>query len=151
MKFIFILIICNTCFCFGQDGDSTITKAPLIELEEKGLERVKTIKQPKSQEDFIKVDVFPEPIGGIEGIQNKMEYPVKAIEQEIEGKVYVLAFVNESGDVDDAQVILGIGGGCDEEALRAVKETKFTPGMHNGKYVKVQVAIPIVFKLNQEK
>ena len=34
----------------------------------------------------------------------------------------------EKGQVDDVKVIKGLGGGCDEAAVRAVKESKFTPG-----------------------
>ena len=37
--------------------------------------------------------------------------------------------------------------GCDEMAVDAVKQTKFNPGKQKGKPVKVQVTIPIVFKL----
>ena len=59
----------------------------------------------------------------------------------------VLAFVDEYGDVKKAQVIKGIGGGCDEEALKAVKETKFTPGICNGEPCKVRISLPIVFSL----
>ncbi len=46
-----------------------------------------------------------------------------------------------------AKIIKGIGAGCDEAAIDAVKQTKFTPGKQKGKPVKVQVSIPIVFKL----
>jgi len=44
-------------------------------------------------------------------------------------------------------VIKGIGAGCDEAAVQAVMQTKFKPGKQRGKAVKVQVSIPIVFKL----
>ena len=47
----------------------------------------------------------------------------------------------------NAKVIKGVGGGLDEAALDAIKQTKFTPGKQKGKPVKVQVSIPIVFKL----
>ena len=49
-----------------------------------------------------------------------------------------------------AKVLNGIGGGCDEMAVDAVKKTKFNPGTQNGKPVKVQVTIPIVFKLDSQ-
>ncbi len=44
-------------------------------------------------------------------------------------------------------VIRGIGGGCDEEALRAVKEARFKPGRQRGKVVPVKMSLPITFKL----
>jgi protein TonB len=96
---------------------------------------------------FVAVEEMPEPIGGIGEIQKKIVYPEIAKRAGVEGKVYVLAFVDESGIVTDAKIIKGIGAGCDEAALDAVKKTKFKPGKQRGKAVRVQVSIPVVFKL----
>ncbi|MGB5892863.1 MAG: energy transducer TonB [Ignavibacteriaceae bacterium] len=96
---------------------------------------------------FVAVEEMPGPIGGIKAIQEKIVYPEIAKRAGVEGKVYVLAFVNEQGEVTKAQIIKGIGAGCDEAALDAVLRTKFTPGKQRGKPVKVQVSIPIIFKL----
>ncbi len=96
---------------------------------------------------FVAVEEMPEPIGGIQAIQSKIVYPEIAKRAGVEGKVYVLAFVNEQGEVTKAEIIKGLGAGLDEAALSAVKQTKFKPGKQRGKPVKVQVSIPIVFKL----
>jgi len=96
---------------------------------------------------FVAVEEMPEPIGGIQSIQSKIKYPEIAKRAGIEGKVYVLAFIDETGNVANAKIIKGIGAGCDEAALDAIKQTKFKPGRQKGKPVKVQVSIPIVFKL----
>jgi periplasmic protein TonB len=96
---------------------------------------------------FVAVEEMPEPIGGIQAIQSKIIYPEIAKRAGVEGKVYVLAFVDETGTVTNAKVIKGLGAGCDEAALSAVKQTKFKPGKQRGKAVKVQVSIPIVFRL----
>ncbi|MEJ2196227.1 MAG: energy transducer TonB [Ignavibacteriaceae bacterium] len=96
---------------------------------------------------FVAVEEMPAPIGGILAIQKKIVYPEIAKRAGVEGKVYVLAFVDEAGTVTKAQIIKGIGAGCDEAALDAVLKTKFTPGKQRGKPVKVQVSIPILFKL----
>lgn len=96
---------------------------------------------------FVAVEEMPGPIGGIRAIQEKIVYPEIAKRAGVEGKVYVLAFVDEGGIVTKAQIIKGIGAGCDEAALNAVLKTKFTPGKQRGKPVKVQVSIPIIFKL----
>lgn len=96
---------------------------------------------------FVAVEEMPEPIGGIQAIQSKIVYPEIAKRAGVEGRVYILAFVDENGNVTKAEVIKGIGAGCDEAALDAVKKTKFKPGKQRGKPVKVQVSIPVVFKL----
>ncbi len=89
----------------------------------------------------------PEPIGGIKGIAENVIYPEEAKKNNIQGRVFIKAFINEEGLVEKAEVIKGIGSGCDEAALNAVKNTKFIPGMNDGKPIKAQIAIPIMFKL----
>jgi periplasmic protein TonB len=96
---------------------------------------------------FVAVEDMPQPIGGIGAIQSKIVYPEIAKRAGVEGRVYVLAFVDKDGDVTKAKILKGIGAGCDEAALKAVEETKFTPGKQRGKPVNVQVSIPVVFKL----
>lgn len=96
---------------------------------------------------YIAVDEMPMPIGGIQSIQEKILYPELAKRAGIEGRVFIQAFIDETGNVADAKVIKGVGHGLDEAALEAVKQTKFTPGKQKGEPVKVQVTIPIVFKL----
>jgi len=97
---------------------------------------------------FEVVEEMPEPIGGIEAIQKKIVYPEIAKRAGVEGKVYILAYVDENGNVTKTEVLKGIGAGCDEAAEKAVRETKFKPGKQRGKPVKVKVAVPIIFKLN---
>jgi protein TonB len=124
----------------GQEGGVDYS---LIEVEEQ------IVEEPKEEapQYFVAVEEMPEPVGGIQAIQSKIEYPEIAKRAGVEGKVYILAFVNENGDVTKAEVIKGLGAGCDEAALTAVKQTKFKPGKQRGVPVKVQVSIPIVFKL----
>ena len=93
------------------------------------------------------VENMPGPIGGMFAIQEKIKYPEIAKRAGIQGKVIIQAFIDENGNVVHAKILNGIGGGCDEMAVDAVKKTKFNPGTQNGKPVKVQVTIPIVFKL----
>ncbi len=95
---------------------------------------------------FVAVEEMPELVGGIKGLQNKIVYPEIAKRVGIEGKVLVQAIVDENGKVISTSTIKGIGAGCDEVAMDAVRNSKFTPGKQRGKNVKVQVTIPIVFK-----
>lgn len=96
---------------------------------------------------FVAVEEMPAPIGGVLAIQEKITYPEIAKRAGVEGKVYILAFVDEKGEVTSVKLIKGIGAGCDEAAMNAVLQTKFTPGKQRGRPVKVQVSIPIIFKL----
>ena len=98
---------------------------------------------------YVIVENMPEPVGGIAAIQTKVTYPESAREAGVEGRVFVHFVVNEQGDVQDVVVTQGVSSDLDEEAVRVMKEAKFTPGMQDGKPVKVRMAIPITFKLPQ--
>lgn len=99
-------------------------------------------------EFFVAVEEMPAPIGGIAAIQKNIIYPEIAKRAGVQGRVFIKAFVDETGVVRKAEVIKGIGAGCDEAAIDAVMKTRFKPGKQRGKPVKVQVSIPILFKLN---
>ncbi|HMB98496.1 MAG TPA: energy transducer TonB [Balneolaceae bacterium] len=105
-------------------------------------------QEEEPEEDFfVVVEEMPELIGGLGELQKNIKYPEMARRAGIEGRVYVQFIVNERGEVEDPRVIRGIGGGADEEALRAVRQAKFKPGMQRGRPVRVQYSLPIVFQL----
>ena len=107
---------------------------------------------PPPQDDdedhiFMVVEQMPELIGGIGSVQKLVKYPEMAKRAGIEGRVVIQFVVNETGQIENPQVIRRIGGGCDEAALEAVKQAKFIPGMQRGRPVRVQYSVPITFKL----
>lgn len=105
-------------------------------------------EEEEPEEDFfVVVEEMPELQGGLAELQRKITYPEMARRAGIEGRVYVQFIVNEQGQVENPQVIRGIGGGCDEEAIRAVQQAEFKPGMQRGRPVRVQYSLPIVFRL----
>jgi TonB family protein len=82
-------------------------------------------------------------------LQLNIRYPDAAREQKIGGTVRVSVVINEEGQMEDAFIHEGIGGGCNDEALRAVKlldTTGFEPGRLKGKAVTVKFDIPITFR-----
>jgi protein TonB len=105
------------------------------------------VKEPEEPEVFIAVEEMPELIGGLESVQKLIVYPEIAKKAGIEGRVFVQFVIDEKGNVTNPIILKGIGGGCDEAALEAVKKAKFTPGKQRGRPVRVQYSIPIVFRL----
>lgn len=101
------------------------------------------------EEVFVVVETMPQLKGGIAAVMKHITYPEIAQKAGIEGRVYVQFIIDENGNVTNPVVLKGIGGGCDEEAIRAVKKAKFTPGLQRGKPVKVKYSMPIVFRLNE--
>lgn len=81
-------------------------------------------------------------------LQNNITYPVNARSMGIQGTVYVTFVVETDGSISDVRVLRGIGGGCDEEAIRVIKKMpKWKPGRMDGKLVRVQFNMPIKFTL----
>jgi len=98
-------------------------------------------------EIFLVVEEEPQLIGGIEGIQRNVRYPDIARKAGIEGRVFVQFVVNERGEVENPVITRGIGGGCDEAAVEAVRLARFVPGKQRGRPVKVQYSLPVTFRL----
>ena len=77
-----------------------------------------------------------------------MVYPKIAKESGITGTVYVQFVVEANGSISNVKLARGIGGGCDEEAMRVVKAMpKWKPGKQNGRPVRVSFTLPIKFLL----
>ena len=104
-------------------------------------------------EVFTVVEQQPTPQGGIKSfykhIAETMLYPESARKMGIEGKVFVQFVVNEYGEITQVEAVKGIGGGCDEAAVEAVKSSApWLPGKQKGEAVKVRMVVPVNFKLD---
>jgi len=106
--------------------------------------------EEEEEDFFVVVEQMPELIGGLQAIQNEIRYPERALRAGIQGRVYVQFIVNERGGVEMPEVIRGIGGGCDEEAVRVVQNAKFQPGMQRGRPVRVQFYLPVIFRITED-
>ena len=104
------------------------------------------------QEIFKIVEEMPSFPGGeaklMEYVAKNVKYPQIARETGIQGRVFVNFVVEPDGSVSNVTVLRGIGGGCDEEAMRVVKNMpKWKPGKQRGKPVRVQYMLPVNFRL----
>ncbi len=104
------------------------------------------------QEIFQIVEEMPAYPGGdqklMEYIAKNIKYPQIARESGIQGRVFVGFVVEPDGSVSNVKLLRGIGGGCDEEAMRVIKSMpKWKPGKQRGKAVRVSYQIPVNFRL----
>ncbi|MCB0778066.1 MAG: energy transducer TonB, partial [Flavobacteriales bacterium] len=130
-----------------------------VEIEDTEVEEdfeVEIIEEPEEEvveeQIFTIVEEMPSFPGGEEELfkylGKSIKYPQMAADAGISGVVYVTFVVDKDGKVKDAKVLRGIGGGCDEEAIRVVKAMPpWKPGKQRGKAVKVQYNLPIRFTL----
>lgn len=79
-------------------------------------------------------------------LSSSLKYPQVARENNIKGTVIVVFVIQEDGTVTDAKIKQGIGGGCDQEAIRIIENMKkWIPGKQGDKPVATYVALPITF------
>ncbi|MGW8121297.1 energy transducer TonB [Roseivirga echinicomitans] len=82
-------------------------------------------------------------------LNENLKYPRQAQRMGIEGSVDLSFVVAADGSLSDIEVTRGIGGGCDEEAIRVLKSSpKWIPGKQRGVAVKSRMAIRVKFRLN---
>jgi len=125
------------------DQQEVIEEYVPVEVEEEDVQE---------QEIFQIVEEMPSYPGGeaklMEYVSKNIKYPQIARETGIQGRVFVGFVVEPDGSVSNVKVLRGIGGGCDEEAVRVVKNMpKWKPGKQRGKAVRVSYMLPVNFKL----
>ncbi len=116
----------------------------------------KIIEQPQAPTidtlNWVIIEKMPTFPGGEEALMDfigtNIRYPKYAQDHGISGRVFIKFVVMPDGSVSNVEVLKGIGGGCDEEAVRVVKMMpKWIPGEKDGKKVMVMYTLPISFRL----
>lgn len=116
------------------------------------------IPQEIEEEEIVEAEIFtvvesmPEFPGGMGKLMaylsSNIKYPPLAKESGIQGRVFINFVVETDGRISKVKVLRGIGGGCDEEAVRVVEAMpKWKPGMQRGKPVRVSYNLPVKFTL----
>lgn len=105
------------------------------------------VEAPLDEQVFVVVEQMPQLIGGLSAMQERVVYPELAKKAGIEGRVVIQFIVDQTGHVRQPRLLRGIGGGCDEAALAALRQMRFTPGLQRGKPVNVKMSIPVTFTL----
>ena len=101
-------------------------------------------------EVYMVVENQPELVGGMKALQKSVTYPEMAKEAGIEGRVIVQFIVDEEGNVTNPEVIRGAHTLLNKAALEAVKGQEFKPGRRDGEPVKIQMSLPVTFRLPNE-
>lgn len=140
--------------------DQKYVYKPVTDSESKGQPDVQN--DPAKKNGNSKNDVFtvvenpPKFPGGEEAriayMLKAISYPEQARKNKIEGTVYVTFVVEKDGRVSNVKILRGIGGGCDEVALKAVQNMPaWIPGTQKGEPVRVQFNLPVSFKFGEKE
>lgn len=102
---------------------------------------------------YTELEIQSEYPGGLkpyfEFLGRNMKYPKQARRKGIQGRVYIQFTIEKDGALSDFEVIKGIGGGCDEEALRVLKMSKeWIPAKFRGQVIRSKLIQNILFKFS---
>lgn len=144
-----------------KDDEPVEDVMPLVDLEDPAIRQAPDVYvtppvEPEPEESDV-IHTFLEegasPIGGMNGfykyISQKIKYPARAQRSGTEGRVFVEFVIERDGSISNVKAVTGIGAGCDEEAIRVVKDApRWNPGKQRGKPVRQRIVLPIYFRLN---
>jgi len=136
-----------------QDGEwrSKISDSTdQVDIYKKGQIITSALSEKNKKVVYTRVEKVPEFPGGLAEfgrfLSMNIKYPQDAVKNHIQGRVYLTFVVETDGKLSDIKVLKGIGGGCDEEAVRVLTlSPNWTPGIQNGKPVRIAFGVPISF------
>lgn len=141
------------------EDDVEVDDEIIIDVEaDADTEMEEYVPQDLGEEEIVEAEIFtvvesmPEFPGGMGKLMgylgNNIKYPPLAKESGIQGRVFINFVVEPDGKISQVKVLRGIGGGCDEEAVRVVQAMpKWKPGLQRGKPVRVSYNLPVKFTL----
>lgn len=111
---------------------------------------------PKEESPILVAEFMPEFPGGeaemMKYLSGKIRYPQIEKENNISGKVFLTFVVETDGSITSVETLKGVKGGAGlaQEATRVVQGMpKWIAGQQNGKKVRVQFNLPVLFGLRQ--
>lgn len=110
------------------------------------------VEEEEPDKIFLIVEQTAVPKGGMAAfykyVSDNIRYPAQARRMDIQGRVFVEFVVDKDGQLNQFQIVKGIGAGCDEEAIRIMQNApRWEPGKQRGKPVRQRMVLPIYFKL----
>lgn len=93
-------------------------------------------------------DRTPQIVGGKGSLYLNINYPKKAREQGIEGRLVLQFLVQPDGSVTDIEVAKSLHPLCDSAAVEGIRSVEFIPAKHNGDPIPVRLRLPVRFELS---
>ena len=126
----------------------------------------KTVKKPTTFKVVTNAEIYdwygvtgdmpvksaPAAKGFTDYIRSKITYPEKAIANNIEGDVEIGFNIEKDGSLSNFKILRGIGYGCDEEVINAIKSNNhpWVPYILNGRLIVSESSVTINFKLTDK-
>ena len=131
-----------------MDGEGVVNQQEIKDMDREGA----LSGQNRNNTTFDVVEQMPSFPGGQRGLMaflsSHVIYPTIAQENGVEGRVVVGFVVEKNGSISKINIEHSVDPSLDKEAMRVVRAMpRWTPGKHNGEYVRVKYTVPIVFRL----
>jgi protein TonB len=125
-------------------------------FKQKNRHKLKVMNADSSYVVYTRADKAPEYYrNGDEGLSefilSEIQYPKVAVQRGIEGTVVIEFVVETNGYITDINVKKGLNGGCTEEAISLIKQTRWQPAVFNNKMVRYRMNYPITFNLRSTR
>lgn len=104
-----------------------------------------------TDEPFFLVEIMPSFKGGDinkfrDWVQKRTNYPQIAIDNKIQGKVFLTFIIEPNGDVSNVTIVKGVDPMIDNEAVKAIEASpRWTPGLQRGQPVRVRFSMWLNF------
>jgi TonB family protein len=102
----------------------------------------------EAREEQIQFDVPPAPVGGMGALLGSIRYPVSAVNDGLEGSVFVKLYIDSTGRISTCRVFRGVRSDLDSAAVAGLDSALFTPAMSKGVPVGAWVMVPVQFRLD---
>ncbi len=138
MKKIFIvgILFFPTILCICMENEMTFIK-------KSSCEKIIIVKNSRNiPQDTVKAPKLLEMPGPI--------YPDRAMNEKIEGTVFLKILVNSEGTVEDVKILQSDNPLFNQSAVDAAKHAKFEPAISKGKQIKDWIIVPVSFELKTE-
>ena len=140
-----------------DDEEEIEEEPPVFEEPDDNTEIVEVrevVEEEVEEEIFLIVEQSAEPKGGMVAFRTHLanylskNYPERAKKAGIQGTVFIKFYVDKDGTTKGFEVLKGIGGGCDEAAIEAIKSYgTWSPPKQRGRAVKQWFNIPVKFRI----
>ncbi|GCC52393.1 hypothetical protein SanaruYs_26300 [Chryseotalea sanaruensis] len=81
-------------------------------------------------------------------LEENIIYPQSALDNKIEGRVTVEFFVETDGSLSDFTIVRGIGGGCDDELIRLIRQgPRWVPTKKDDQPIRDKARVRLNFQL----
>jgi TonB family protein len=124
-------------------------RAILASLKQVNIDKMEADKEGV----YNRAEIMPSYPGGEDAlrkyIENHIDYPQEAMDNDVQGTVKLYFAVDEQGKISNPTVISSrIGYGLEDAALKVVRQMpRWTPGQVAGKNVKTRFMLPITYQI----